>query len=53
MVSCLVQPQALFRDFKPSNELFIALPEFLLFFSKVSRTITNKDFEAMIADMSA
>jgi hypothetical protein len=29
-----------------------ALQEFLLFFSKVSSTITNKEFEEMIKEMS-
>jgi hypothetical protein len=43
----------LFSDFKPASELFITQPEFLLFFSKVSRTISNKDFDAMIAEMAA
>jgi hypothetical protein len=31
---------------------FTAMQEFLLFFSKVSSTITNKEFEEMIKEMS-
>lgn len=44
--------RGLFQDFKPSNEMYINLREFLVFFSKVSSTITNKDFAAMIEEMS-
>jgi Ca2+-binding EF-hand superfamily protein len=43
----------LFQDFKPASEHYINLQEFLRFFSKVSATITNKDFEAMIEEMSS
>lgn len=45
--------RGLFQDFKPASEHFINLKEFLRFFSKVSATITNKDFEAMIEEMSS
>ncbi|WIA09033.1 hypothetical protein OEZ85_008447 [Tetradesmus obliquus] len=45
--------RGLFQDFKPASEHFINLKEFLRFFSEVSATITNKDFEAMIEEMSS
>lgn len=43
--------RGLFQDFKPSHETFINQHEFLVFFSKVSSTITNKEFDSMIAEM--
>jgi Ca2+-binding EF-hand superfamily protein len=45
--------RSLFQDFKPASENFITFQEFLLFFSKVSSTITNKDFEDMVDEMSS
>eukprot|EP00775_Hariotina_reticulata_P013723 gene13723-13845_t len=45
--------RGLFQDFKPASENFITFHEFLLFFSKVSSTITNKDFEEMVDEMSS
>ncbi|KAF6266705.1 hypothetical protein COO60DRAFT_10015 [Scenedesmus sp. NREL 46B-D3] len=45
--------RGLFQDFKPASEHFINVHEFLCFFSKVSATITNKDFKAMIEEMSS
>eukprot|EP00879_Flechtneria_rotunda_P007847 GHRR01008223.1.p1 GENE.GHRR01008223.1~~GHRR01008223.1.p1 ORF type:complete len:164 (+),score=42.34 GHRR01008223.1:222-713(+) len=44
--------RALFQDFKPSNEHYINLKEFLMFFSKVSSTITNRDFASMVDELS-
>lgn len=43
--------KGLFQDFKPSNENYINQQEFLRFFARVSGTITNKEFEAMIEEM--
>jgi hypothetical protein len=31
----------------------VGLQQFLVFFSRVSRTINNKDFDSMIREMSA
>lgn len=45
--------RGLFQDFKPASEHFINVHEFLCFFSKVSATVTNKDFKAMIEEMSS
>jgi len=42
--------KGLFQDFKP-NENYINQQEFLRFFARVSGTITNKEFEAMIEEM--
>lgn len=43
----------IFKDFKTSDENYITKNEFLMFFSKMSKTITNKDFASMIQEMSA
>jgi hypothetical protein len=47
----LADLQGLFADFRPSNEHFINQTEFLTFFSKVSSTISNREFGEMIAEM--
>jgi hypothetical protein len=44
--------QLIFRDFKPSHDNLVTKEQFLVFFSKVSRQITNSDFYDMIAEMS-
>ena len=46
-------PRPLHRDFKPGQDHLVGLPQVLTFFSRGSRTISNKDFEAMIRDMDA
>lgn len=43
--------KGLFQDFRPSHENFINQQEFLVFFSKVSSTVTNKEFDEMITEM--
>ncbi|KIZ03041.1 flagellar associated protein [Monoraphidium neglectum] len=45
--------KTIFKDFKPGQDHLVGLPQFLAFFSRVSRTINNKDFEEMIVEMSA
>jgi hypothetical protein len=41
------------RDFKPGDNHLVGLDQFLAFFGRVSRTINNGDFDAMIREMSA
>lgn len=53
---CRVCARTLFlarRDFKPGQDHLVGLSQFLTFFSRVSRTINNKDFDAMIFEMSS
>ncbi|GBF89141.1 flagellar associated protein [Raphidocelis subcapitata] len=45
--------RALFRDFKPGDDQLVGLQQFLAFFGRVSRTMTNKDFDSMIKEMSS
>ncbi|GFR39780.1 hypothetical protein Agub_g265 [Astrephomene gubernaculifera] len=42
---------SIFSDFKPGSDNLINQEEFLVFFSRVSKTITNSQFEAMIKEM--
>ena len=44
--------QLIFRDFKPGTDNMVGREHFLAFFSKVSRTINNADFEELVAEMS-
>ncbi|KAI8476446.1 MAG: hypothetical protein J3K34DRAFT_510027 [Monoraphidium minutum] len=44
--------RAIFKDFKPGMDHLVGLPQFLTFFSRVSRTINNRDFDAMVDEMS-
>lgn len=41
------------RDFRPGDDQLVGLVQFLAFFGRVSRTMTNRDFDAMIGEMSA
>lgn len=43
--------RSIFVDFKPNEDNLITREEFITFFSRVSRTITNKDFDDLINDM--
>ena len=43
--------KSIFRDFEPGADNLITEDEFLLFFSKVSRTIPNGVFEQLVRDM--
>lgn len=43
--------RTIFKDFKPDRDNMIGLDEFLMFFSHVSKTITNADFSTMIGHM--
>jgi Ca2+-binding EF-hand superfamily protein len=43
--------QGLFADFRPSAESHINQGEFLVFFAKVSSTISNREFDEMIREM--
>lgn len=45
--------RSIFVDFKPNEDNLITREEFITFFSRVSRTITNKDFDALVVDMMA
>lgn len=42
---------SIFSDFKPGADNLITQDEFVKFFSRVSRTITNPQFEAMVKEM--
>ncbi|KAG2501852.1 hypothetical protein HYH03_000350 [Edaphochlamys debaryana] len=42
---------SIFRDFKPASDNLVTQDEFLVFFSRVSRTITNEQFETMVKEM--
>ncbi len=44
--------QLIFRDFKPESDYMISQEQFLVFFSKVSKTLINEDFNAMVEEMS-
>ncbi|GLC43284.1 hypothetical protein PLESTB_001489900 [Pleodorina starrii] len=42
---------SIFSDFKPGSDNLITQDEFVKFFSRVSKTITNAQFEAMVKEM--
>ncbi|GAX81777.1 hypothetical protein CEUSTIGMA_g9205.t1 [Chlamydomonas eustigma] len=42
---------SIFKDFNPHSDNLIDLDQFLLFFAKVSRTITNYNFEELVKNM--
>ncbi|KXZ55390.1 hypothetical protein GPECTOR_3g516 [Gonium pectorale] len=42
---------SIFADFKPGQDNLVTEEEFLVFFSRVSKTITNAQFEAMVKEM--
>ncbi|PNH12933.1 hypothetical protein TSOC_000157 [Tetrabaena socialis] len=42
---------SIFSDFRPGSDNLISQEEFLVFFSRVSKTITNAQFEAMVEEM--
>jgi hypothetical protein len=44
--------QLIFRDFKPCSDYMVSEEQFLVFFSKVSKTLINQDFNDMVAEMS-
>lgn len=44
--------RSIFADFNPSADMQVGLPSFLTFFSKVSRLMTNADFDTMVEEMS-
>lgn len=44
--------QLIFRDFKPGSDYMVSEEQFLVFFSKVSKTLINRDFDDMVAEMS-
>ena len=43
--------RSIFRDFEPGASNLITQEEFLLFFAKVSRTITNGVFDQLVEEM--
>jgi Ca2+-binding EF-hand superfamily protein len=45
--------RSIFTDFKPGADNLITQDEFITFFSRVSRTISNSDFDALVNDMLA
>ncbi|PNW88558.1 hypothetical protein CHLRE_01g034550v5 [Chlamydomonas reinhardtii] len=42
---------SIFTDFKAGSDNLITQEEFLVFFSRVSKTITNEQFESMVKEM--
>lgn len=44
---------SIFTDFKPGSDNLISQSEFLVFFSRVSKTITNAQFEEMVKELLA
>mmetsp|Transcript_19167 Transcript_19167/g.34685 ORF Transcript_19167/g.34685 Transcript_19167/m.34685 type:complete len:172 (-) Transcript_19167:562-1077(-) len=43
---------SMFQDFKPHGDNFITRSEFITFFSRVSRTINNENFNKMINELA-
>lgn len=53
--STLEEPdlRSMFTEFVPHGGTRISLPEFLAYFAKVSRTMTNAAFSTLVTDLMA
>lgn len=45
--------RSIFTDFKPGSDNLITQDEFVVFFSRISLTVTNAAFDAMVKELCA